>query len=70
MLVRCPYCGEEHQHSVPEGQAISGQHRSEHCLDQAEHPGMQRKARERVLRVAELRARYGGGYIIKEDGTV
>lgn len=65
VLVRCPYCGEEHQHGVPEGQAIFGQHRSEHCLDQAEHPGMRRKARERVLR-----ARYGRGYIIKEDGTV
>lgn len=69
VLVRCPFCGEGHEHGVPEGQAISGLHRSEHCSKQTERPGMRRKTRERLARTVELRAHYNG-YIIQEDGTV
>ena len=65
VTVRCPFCGKNHQHGLPEGFARDLAHRHADCLDfdaELGRKGLRRKRRQQLEEGKVLHERCGGGY--------
>jgi hypothetical protein len=67
--VRCPFCGQTHQHGIGKDEAGSLVHRSGKCFDayfrqELNRKGLRRNRRHQLEEGQALRERAGGGYFI------